>query len=75
MRTGLFKSIYGKPGVGIFPELFNLRGSSPIIQSQNIRLGGLGVSSLIQDSNKALVIGMCLGALAGFLVGSKKIKF
>ena len=40
MGKGLFASIYGTTGEGIFDDLYSHKGASPPVQSEDIRLGG-----------------------------------
>lgn len=41
MKLGLFKSIYGRPGEGLYRDLYNMGGQAQpsSLMSHNIRLG------------------------------------
>ena len=68
MERGLFKSIYGRPGEGLFRDGFNMGGQKQpsSIQSQNIRLGEAGQINQVFESN---LLGIPVWLVAVSLLG------
>lgn len=76
MRLGLFKSIYGRPGEGIFRDLYNMGGQAQpsALMSHNIRLGdGDTMTSKLLDFKVLGVPGWLVGlVLVGLFVLKRK---
>lgn len=76
MSQGLFKSIYGPTGKGLFYDLYNMQGQAQPrpIKSHNIRLGETSVTDIFNQDVMGIPVWLLSLSLLGFAYIYRKKK-